>query len=434
MLLFKDIIDNFVCHDEGGTSKKDMQGQQGLVRQTDPWATNEQTPQGGPWYQTRAAMADGNKVQGQPPQQQYRPQQQGSMYERGASPVQQKAAKVAQTPATSEGAAKDTVIGVGFTAAMRRGVAMAEPTVHQRLVPQEDGGFVSTVQRGFEGLFGKPTSKEEVLKKRGPVIATEYEAVPGDEVDRRVQALARQLPKDTGGCMKIYRLSKGEYEFDGERVRLEWRYRQNGEREVFALWGRDGPDGNATTEPLPLYMQHSANVAFELRQNDNVVSQVPVQSRISFTDEVGTRVTDDSGEARWNAMNVATNQAQIREMAARQWKQENPEASGHTEDGSPGANNERQQQQQPQLQQQRQLQQQQLQQQQQHLQQQQQQQLHLQQHPGMPGFGPAFGMPVAQAPAIGMHMPMASHGGPMGVMPLQRQGTSMYAYGAGMVH
>merc|ERR1712032_544264 len=104
-----------------------------------------------------------------------------------------------------------------------------------------------------------------------------------------------------------------------------------------------------------------------------------------------------------------------------EWKQKRPEVSGPTQDGSSGTYNEVQQQQQLQLQQLQQLEQQQ---QQQQFQQQQQQQLHLQQHPGMPGL----------APVIGMRMPMTSRGGPMGVMPLQPQTTSMYAYGAGMVH
>merc|ERR1719162_1498111 len=121
----------------------------------------------------------------------------------------------------------DTVIGKGFTAAMKRGVAQAKPNaLHEELVAQKDGGFISTIQRGFEGLFGKSTSKEEVLRKRGAVWANEYEAVPGDEIDQRVQFFARRLPEEVAGCLKIFREAKGSYKINEEIINMEVKYRQ----------------------------------------------------------------------------------------------------------------------------------------------------------------------------------------------------------------
>lgn len=232
---------------------------------------------------------------------------------------------------------QDTLIGRGFTAAMKRGVAQAKPTPHEEMVPQKDGGFIATIQRGFEGLFGKPTSKEEVLRRRGPVIAPEYEAVPGDDIDNKVQVLARQLPEDIGSCVKIFRERKGEYQINDERVQMEWKYRQvNGqqESEIFVFWETE--DGDQTDpEPLHLYLSHAANVAYEVKEGGFAISQVPEHARLSF-DEVGTKITDGSGDARFTAMEVAARQAQMREEAAIQWreKQNNTDTLSRANNGS----------------------------------------------------------------------------------------------------
>merc|ERR1719428_837749 len=219
----------------------------------------------------------------------------------------------------------DTVIGKGFTAAMKRGVAQAKPNaLHEELVEQKDGGFISTIQRGFEGLFGKPTSKEEVLRKRGAVYANEYEAVPGDEIDQRVQFFARRLPEDVAGCLKIYRKTKGEYQINDEIVNMETRYRQNPQgqtdREIFVFWTTEEGE-QSDVEPLGLYLSHAANVAFEVKQGGNIITQVPDHVRMSFHDEIGTKLTSGSAEARFNAMEVAARQARMREEAAVEWRE-----------------------------------------------------------------------------------------------------------------
>jgi len=233
-------------------------------------------------------------------------------------------------------ATADTIIGKGFTAAMKRGVAQAKPTpMHEEMVPQKDGGFIATIQKGFEGLFGKPTSKEEVLRKRGAVWANEYEAVPGDEVDQRVQFFARRLPEDVAGCLKIYRTNRGQYQINTETVTMEQRFRQNvqgqTDKEIFVFWTTEEGE-QSDLEPLGLYLSHAANVAYEVKQGGNVITQVPEHARMSFHEEQGTKLTDGSADARFNAMEVAARQAKMREEAAMEWreKQNNPQASENT--------------------------------------------------------------------------------------------------------
>lgn len=220
---------------------------------------------------------------------------------------------------------QDTMIGKGFTAAMRRGVAQAKPTPnHEELKPSKDGGFVATIQTGFAGLFGKPTSKEEVLRKRGAVWANEYEAVPGDEIDQRVQFFARRLPDDVAGCLKIFRKAKGEYQINDELVNMEQRFRQNPQgqtdKEIFAFWTAEAGE-QSDPEPLGLYLSHAANVAFEVKQGGNVITQVPEHVRMSFHEERGTKLTDGSADARFTAMEVAARQAKMREEAAMEWRE-----------------------------------------------------------------------------------------------------------------
>jgi len=220
----------------------------------------------------------------------------------------------------------DTIIGKGFTAAMKRGVAAAKPTpMHEEMIPQKDGGFVATIQRGFEGFFGaKPTSKEEVLRKRGPVFANEYEAVPGDEIDQRVQFFARRLPDDVAACMKLFRNARGEYQINDETVNMEQRFRQNAQgqtdKEIFVSWTTEEGE-KSDPEPLGLYMSHTANIAYEVSKGCNVINQVPEAARMSFREEIGTQLTDGSADARFTAMEVASRQAKIREEAAVEWRQ-----------------------------------------------------------------------------------------------------------------
>lgn len=125
--------------------------------------------------------------------------------------------------------------------------------------------------------------------------------------------------------MKIFRVAKGEYEINDERVQMEWKYRQNPngqqESEIFVFW--ETADGDQTDpEPLYLYLSHAANVAYEVKEGGFVISQVPEHARLSF-DEIGTKLTDGSADARFNAMEIAARQAQLREEAAVQWREKN---------------------------------------------------------------------------------------------------------------
>lgn len=218
---------------------------------------------------------------------------------------------------------EDTKIGRGFSAKMKEGIKHAERLEEENakrteMVPQKDGGFIANIQKGFVGLFGHlATSKEEVLRKRGPMPASEYEAVPGDDIDAKVQYLARWLPEKIAGDLTIYRCSKGQYEIGGEDVELRWHTwtRPDGEqcREVFVF--RHTDKEQILSEPLPLYLQHSANVAHNLK-NGHAVTQVPSEMRMSFPDQRGHRLKDADCEQRFSAMALAAEQARLRESHA----------------------------------------------------------------------------------------------------------------------
>eukprot|EP00928_Gymnodinium_smaydae_P060158 TRINITY_DN4371_c0_g1_i1.p1 TRINITY_DN4371_c0_g1~~TRINITY_DN4371_c0_g1_i1.p1 ORF type:complete len:618 (-),score=73.90 TRINITY_DN4371_c0_g1_i1:277-2082(-) len=230
---------------------------------------------------------------------------------------------------------KDTTIGKGFSAKMRAGVKQAEKNAEEsakrtEMVPQKDGGFIATIQKGFEGLFGHlAASKEEVLRMRGPMPALEYEAVPGDDIDQKVQYLARWLPPKLGTELKIFRVSKGQYDIGDERVELKWHswVRPDGVqcREVFVVRSSEADDGMGTFEPLPLYLQHSAGVAHNLN-NGHAITHVPDHMRMSFPDAKGDSLMAADSDARFNAMAVAAEQAKLREQAALEWKSKKDDA------------------------------------------------------------------------------------------------------------
>lgn len=240
---------------------------------------------------------------------------------------------------------EDTRIGKGFSEFLKRGVAQAAPKKNierTQMVPSKDGGFIATIQKGFEGIFGHlASSKEEVLKMRGPMPSPEYEAVPGDDIDQRVQYYARQLPPHLGDCLKIYRAAKGEYKIGTDEVHLAWQskvnppsiHNPNGSivKEVFVFTtskenvDRPNHDQKVPCEPLPFYLRHSANIAYDL-QHGSKVTKVPESSRLSFAEETGTLLKDSDADAKFNAMNVAIQQAKKREQAAMEWRKRHANA------------------------------------------------------------------------------------------------------------
>lgn len=223
---------------------------------------------------------------------------------------------------------EDTQIGASISEFLRRGVAQAAPkpaAERPEMMPSKDGGFIATIQQGFQGIFGHlATSKEEVLKKRGPMSAVEYEAVPGDDLDQRVQFFARQIPEHLGEWLKIYRKARGEYEVSGEVVRMAWQSTvgpptpemPEGKilREVF-VFAESETNSDVPAEPLHLYLRHSANVAYDLHFG-SAMMKVPEQNRLSFAEEIGTLLKDSDADSKYKAMLLASEQALKRERAA----------------------------------------------------------------------------------------------------------------------
>lgn len=223
---------------------------------------------------------------------------------------------------------EDTQIGASISEFLRRGVAQAAPkpaVERPEMMPSKDGGFIATIQQGFQGIFGHlATSKEEVLKMRGPMSAVEYEAVPGDDLDQQVQSLARQIPEHLGEWLKIYRKARGEYEVSGEVVRMAWQSTvaptaemPHGQirREVFVFVESDDAENDVPGEPLHLYLRHSANVAYDLHFG-SAMMKVPEHNRLSFTEETGTLLKDSDADSKYKAMLLASEQALKRERAA----------------------------------------------------------------------------------------------------------------------
>eukprot|EP00933_Yihiella_yeosuensis_P083292 TRINITY_DN9748_c0_g1_i1.p1 TRINITY_DN9748_c0_g1~~TRINITY_DN9748_c0_g1_i1.p1 ORF type:complete len:713 (+),score=136.79 TRINITY_DN9748_c0_g1_i1:109-2247(+) len=235
---------------------------------------------------------------------------------------------------------QDTRIGAGISDFLKRGVAQAGPKQQEtnlaEMMESADGGFMATMQQGFSGIFGmKPTTKEEVLKQKGPVPASEYEAVPADDIDQRVQFYARQIPVHLGECLKIYRISKGEYKVGNEVVHMNWQqapfgtpdYGQQGpdprmrppQREVFVSVKSSPEQAEVEPEPLPFYLRHCANAAYDL-QFGSAIAKVPESSRLSFAEERGTLLKDSDAESKYNAMVLAAEQAKKRQQAAMEWR------------------------------------------------------------------------------------------------------------------
>jgi len=216
---------------------------------------------------------------------------------------------------------KDTVIGKGFTAQMQRGVKQHGNT-----------GFVAVIQRGFAGLGNimgnqEESEEEEEELPSGPMAALDYEAFPGDPIDRHVEWYAHQLPKDMGSELIIERLQDGEYSVDGRRVHLKWHpaSNQREQPEVF-VYGDELQDAQAPVEPLKTFLQHSAAVCFSLKNKGSQVAHVPVMHRLSFPEAQASSLQDSDADARYNAMCIARDQAAAREKAAEQWRSSNPSA------------------------------------------------------------------------------------------------------------
>lgn len=236
---------------------------------------------------------------------------------------------------------QDTVIGKGFTAAMRRGLNQAPKRESENLVLEDkDGGLVATLQRGFEGITGGIfTSKEEVLKQRGPVAATEYDSVPGDDIDQKVQYFASRLPKHEAGELMLYRISKGEYEIDGIRVRMEWQPRRTQcgriQNQIIVMSTEHSSEQMPSAEPLHTYIQMCAGAKHQLERN-TIIGQLPECERVSFAmDGPQPMLRDENENSRYNAMQVATEQARQREEHAREWSAKNPLPRGGSKLGRP---------------------------------------------------------------------------------------------------
>merc|ERR1712039_523922 len=81
-------------------------------------------------------------------------------------------------------------------------------------------------------------------------------------------------------------------------------------------------DRNHQAEPLPFYLRHSANIAYDLKNGSNM-NRVPEEMRLSFEEEKGTLLQDGDAESKFNAMTIAIKQAKKREQAAMEWSKRN---------------------------------------------------------------------------------------------------------------
>lgn len=148
-----------------------------------------------------------------------------------------------------------------------------------------------------------------------PASRSRYESVPGDDIDAAVQYLAKRLGSDD---IRIWRVNRGLYEIDGERVNMEWaRVPSAGcrvQRQVMVTRVTGG-----LAEPLQTFLEMASSVKKVLSSSVTPVLQMPLQARMSFDDR-GVRLRDaDGGEGREAAMRLAAQQARVRAEHAQSW-------------------------------------------------------------------------------------------------------------------
>eukprot|EP00930_Biecheleria_cincta_P095206 TRINITY_DN87207_c0_g1_i1.p1 TRINITY_DN87207_c0_g1~~TRINITY_DN87207_c0_g1_i1.p1 ORF type:complete len:422 (-),score=59.44 TRINITY_DN87207_c0_g1_i1:58-1323(-) len=139
----------------------------------------------------------------------------------------------------------------------------------------------------------------------------------GDDIDKELCAVLKEFNQDASSSLKVRRVGDGEYDIDGRRVRLCWTPASMGAgRELIVQEGGQS-DEDTTDTPLTTYLQQAVAVAASLHgraEGSPVVARVPADKRMTFV--APSKVSDDPSIERVRSMQVACEQARLREHAA----------------------------------------------------------------------------------------------------------------------
>lgn len=138
-----------------------------------------------------------------------------------------------------------------------------------------------------------------------------------DDIDKELAAILKEFNQDVSSSLKVRRIGDGDYEIDGRRVRLCWTPASKGAgRELIVQEGGQS-DEDTTDTPLTTYLQQAVDIAASLHgraEGSPVVARVPADKRMTFV--APSKVSDDPSIERVRSMQVACEQARLREHAA----------------------------------------------------------------------------------------------------------------------
>jgi len=137
--------------------------------------------------------------------------------------------------------------------------------------------------------------------------ACEYKVDPSDVVDVELYRCLLALEQEAQLALVLRRLAPSRYEIDGRLVTMSW----GGERgdELFAHEEQSSGQ-SAVDPPLPAYVEQVASIAARVRR--------PLAPRtLTFVDQENTvPLAKASANDRWESMEIACEQARLREEAA----------------------------------------------------------------------------------------------------------------------
>merc|ERR1719182_394216 len=121
----------------------------------------------------------------------------------------------------------------------------------------ESQGGIRPQSRSFEDVARRPAK----IRSESPgrmIPAWSYEGDPEDSIDTALASECRRLTSNAAQALQIRRIAQGEYEIDGEPVRLSW---EDMERVRQVVVDRLGSGGGR--EPLSRYLPLVASNAFK---------------------------------------------------------------------------------------------------------------------------------------------------------------------------
>jgi len=174
--------------------------------------------------------------------------------------------------------------------------------------------YLPPVSKGPHTLLPDPTFISGLA-----VPAHRYVAVESDIMDVEVARRLQELSPAAAGALRLRRLEPGRYEIDGRLVTVRRRCATAWDGDDVCLLVHEDTVQGAPGVPLPAYLHQVANVALSLKR-----PKPP--SAMTFADDRKpcASLENVNGEERFNAMQVACQQAKVREWAVSEISQRNP--------------------------------------------------------------------------------------------------------------